>query len=147
MSSYSHGGWGHFGFAANDGISLTTSPTAFALAQDATVSRSQGVPDDSLLYEMLFELSAMATSGSTPTQVIYYLARDAAGTQPLTNVYIVDIVKALLVAAATGGCLQRMEVDYHSTDPQGANGYNTVYLIALVDQGTATAAAYLSWRA
>ena len=140
-------GWQRSGFAAKDAMSLTTSYVAHELTQDATVSRSQGVPDDAHLYDLCFEFSAMATSGTTPTQVSYYLARDSGGTQPLTEVFTLGIVKALGAAAATGGATQRMEVDFHSTSAVGASAYNSVYLIVLVDAGTATAAAYLNWRA
>jgi hypothetical protein len=88
----------------------------------------------------------MATSGATPTQVSFYLARDAAGTQPLTQVFTTPIIKALLAAAATGGARQKIEVDFHSTTPVGPTAFNEVYLIAKVDASTANAKAYLSWR-
>jgi len=146
MSDYNYGGWGHFGFASNDSIDLDTSYDDFVLGVDASVKRSQGIPDDAHIYDILFEFSSMATSGATPTQVSFYLARDAAGTQPLTQVFTTPIIKALLAAAATGGARQKIEVDFHSTTPVGPTAFNDVYLIAKVDASTANAKAYLSWR-
>ena len=143
MSTYN--GWSRSGFAAANAISLTTSYTAFVLEEVAAVKRSQGVPDDAHLYDILFELSAMATSGSTPTSVSFYIARDAAGTKPLTQAQTANIVKALGAAAATGGAQARLEVDFHSTLPVGGNAFNSLYLIAKLDAATATSQVYLNW--
>jgi hypothetical protein len=146
MSDYNYGGWGHFGFAANDSIDLDTSYDEFILEKDASVKRSQGIPDDAHIYDILFEFSSMATSGATPTQVSFYLARDAAGTKPLTQIFTTSIIKALGAAAATGGARQKVEVDFHSTSPVGPSKFNSIYVIAKVDASTADATAYLSWR-
>jgi|TARA_R110000796_G_scaffold111874_5_gene223367 hypothetical protein len=147
MSDFSVDGWGRSGFAAVDGASLTTSFTAHAVGKDASVHRSQGVPDDGQLFDILFELTAMSATAPSPTSLTFYVARDAAGTQPLTDAFTVNIVKALLAAAVTGGARTRLKVDFHSMSAQGANGYNTLYVIAKVDQATATGTVYLNWRA
>lgn len=147
MSDFSVDGWGRSGFAAVDGASLTASFSAHAVGKDASVPRSQGVPDDGQLYDILFELTAMSATAPSPTSLTFYVARDAAGTQPLTDAVTVNIVKALLAAAVTGGARTRLKVDFHSMSAKGANGYNTLYVIARVDAVTATATVYLNWRA
>ena len=141
-----HNGWNHFGFAAKDAISLSTTLAVHELTEDTSVKRSNGVPDDCHLYDILFELSAMNTSGATPSQVSFYLARDVAGAKPLTEIFTVNIVKTLGAASATGGATKRVEIDFHATPGVGPAAYNSIYVIAAVDQSTATATAYLSWR-
>ena len=82
-----------------------------------------------------------------PTTITWYLARDAAGTQPVTGIFSTPITKALGVAAATtGGLYAKIENDFHSLDGQGPGGINAIYFIAKTDAGTATATAMLSWR-
>jgi len=146
MSDYNYGGWGHFGFAAKDAASLTASYTANTLGQEANISRSQGVPDDAHLYDILFELSSMATGAGAPSSVSFYIARDSGGTQPLTQVHTATIVKALGGASATGGAHALIQADFHSTSGVGPTAYNTLYVIARLDTGTATSDVFLSWR-
>jgi len=147
MSDFCYSGWGLFGFAAKDGASLTASYTANTLGTESGIARSIGVPDDAHLYDILFEFSAMPTGAGAPTSISFYLARDAAGTQPLTAVHTVNIVKALGAAAATGGARAVLAVDFHSTTAVGKNEYNDLHLISLLDVGTATTDVLLSWRA
>ena len=102
MSDYNYGGWGHYGFAANDNGTITASYTALTLGQVAGITRSQGVPDDAHLYDILFELSSMVTGAGAPGNISFYLARDSAGTKPLTPILTAPIVTALGAAVATG---------------------------------------------
>jgi hypothetical protein len=146
MSDFSNGGWGTIGFAANDEALLTASYVAFLVGKDAAVKRSQGIPDDGHIYDVLFELSVMSAVAPSPTEISFYIARDAAGTMPLTEVYTVPIVKALLAAAVTGGARQRVEVDFHSKVPVGARQFNDLYVIAKLDAVTATAIIRVNWR-
>lgn len=146
MSDFAYGGWGQMGFAAHAAASLSTTFTAFVLEKDAAVARSQGVPDDGQLFDILFELTAMSATAPSPTSLTFYVARDAAGTQPLTNAFTVNIVKAMLAAAVTGGAYQRLEVDFHSRAGVGPRKFNSLYLIAKVDQATATGRVCMSWR-
>lgn len=148
MSDYNYGGWGHYGFAAHAGASndLDGSYDDFAVGQVAGIARSQGVPDDAHLYDILFELSDMATGAGAPSAVSFYLARDSAGTQPLTQVHTATIVKALGGASAVGGAHALIQADFHSTSGVGPTAYNTLYVIARLNTGTATPNIYLSWR-
>ena len=148
MSDYNYGGWGHYGFAANDNGTITASYTALTLGQVAGITRSQGVPDDAHLYDILFELSSMVTGAGAPGNISFYLARDNAGTKPLTPILTAPIVTSLGADVATGGAHANIEVDFHSTSGVGPTAYNTLYLIVRHD-GSAddvTADVFLSWR-
>lgn len=148
MSDYNFGGWGHFGFAAHDDAALDTTyaGNVFTLGEVATIKRSQGIPDDAHLYDITFELSSMPTGAGAPSKISFYLARDSGGTKPLTQVKTVDIVKTLVATSATGGAQANIEVDFHSTSGVGPTLYNTIYIVAKVDAGSASADIYLSWR-
>lgn len=149
MSDFCYDGWGRFGFAAApDSSTLAATYAAYAMGEEAAVIRSQGVPDDAHLYDIVFELTSMATGAGAPSQVSFYLARDSAGTKPLTEIYTVDIVKALGAAAATGGARQLIAADFHSLAGVGPRAFQDLYLIAKHDaaSGTSGMQAYLSWR-
>lgn len=147
MPDYQFGGWSRYGFAAKAAMSLTTSYQGLALGEDAAVKRSKGAPDDSHLYDILFEFTTLPTGAGSPSQVSFYLARDAAGTQPLTPVMTATITRALGSAAATkGGAYAKVEADFHAIPGVGPDQYNDLYLVVKLDAGTATANAYQSWR-
>jgi hypothetical protein len=145
--SYEYAGWSRRGMAADDSQALTTTYTAYTVGTNANVARSSGFPDDCFLHDIRFQLSAMATTGTIPTQVWFYIALDAAGTKPLTNIYKVDIVKALGATAATGGCRQIIELAVNHDDYTGPLNRGDLYVIARMDQGTATAKTVVNWLA
>ncbi|MDF1699572.1 MAG: hypothetical protein P1V36_00230 [Planctomycetota bacterium] len=146
MGNHSNSGWSRRGYAADDDASLTTSYLAVAVGTNSAVARSSGFPDDCHIYDVTFELSAMPTSSGIPTKLTFYIARDSGGTQPLTPVYEVDIVKALGAVAATGGAYQRVEAEVWSDDYTGPLERGDLYVVAKVDVGTATAETRVKWR-
>ena len=148
MSDYNYGGWGHYGFAAADDQTITASYTAISLGQVAGISRSQGVPDDAHLYDIVFELTSLASGAGAPSNISFYVARDSGGVKPLTSIITAPIVTALGGGGTTGGAHALIQADFHSTSGVGPTAYNTLYLIVRHD-GSAdnvTADIFLSWR-
>ena len=150
-NTHSHDGWTRAGFAAKVSASLTATYQAFELKSESTIKASSGVPaHDALLVQLSIELSAMANAVPplSPSKVFFYVSRDEAGTQPLTPVFDVDILKTRGSASATtGGVVQKLGYMWNRLTRTDSDDDNSLWLQAKVDALTATGLIRMPWRA
>jgi hypothetical protein len=153
MPRTQHDGYTNNGFAYAEALSLTTSYSYNELTKAAQGDGSQGLKFDSTIKSVLLELAAMATDGTGPQQAEFYFSRNAAGTLPISQIFVATIWKAGGALAATGCVDQEVDVEYHAISRDGVtydadDPGDSVWLAIRLDQGTATATrAYGNWRA
>ena len=129
------------GFSYGTG-SLSSSFVAIAVAKDTTnESKSQSVPNKSLLDKVRFSLNTIAGSA---TQVVWYLAEDSLGKHALTPSQTTTIDTGL--SATTFGFISASLDGFPYRRTSKITTAGTMYLIAKTDAGTATGEVFIHWR-
>lgn len=129
------------GFSYAHALALTTSYQVAAIGVHPAEERAEAVPQRGILEHVELEVSAIAGGATT---VSVYLAHDAAGDRPASNVVVVTLVVGVTTATAGGGVGDLGEQVYFQPD-DGVIG--ALYLIAKTNAGTCTASFRLHWRA
>jgi len=135
---------GRPGFSYANAVSLTAVYSIIPVTVDVANSPlSSAVPGYCSLEDVTFSLSAIAGGPATMT---FYLARDAAGDYPITpegnSVIVLGDTTATLGGAA-------IIIDRKHLNPQeaGVDVAGSLYVVAKLAAGTATANVYLNWTA
>lgn len=140
--SANYGGWLRKGFSQASGVSLTTTPIAALLGgADATYPRADRVPGDAELRRLVFRLSSI----SGATAVSFFLARDAAGDEPVT-VTQTETIQTGLATVTDGFVLANLDEDFLLYDTPAPGADVPLYVIAWANTGTAQADVFLHWR-
>ena len=133
-----------FGFSGHAGTVIGTSYASFACSTSADASMAQAAAFPNSCRVVSIEITGTRT-GSTAS-VTAYLARDAAGKYPLTNVDTYTF-PTLASGANDKGYTINVETDVH----YGSDSVlGTVYVIALVNANELTAVTArirVNWRA
>jgi len=139
-----YNGWRNTGYTGDSAVSLDTSFAVTALTGgDATVGGSS-IPTVCNLQNIEFEL----TSISSATSVTMYLARDSVGDYPITPSVGSGATQNISVGITSGkgSVMYTIEYDYKHFSAVSNSTSGTLYLVAKVDAGSATAQVRLNWR-
>jgi hypothetical protein len=142
MSNYN--GWRRLGHTADSGVSLSNTFAVTALTgSDATLGGSD-IPTVGNLQNIEFEL----TSISTAVSVTMYLARDSVGDYPITPSVGSGATQNINtgITSGKGSVIFTIEYDYKHFAGVSNSTAGTIYLVAKVNAGSATAQVRLNWR-
>jgi len=142
MSNYN--GWRRLGHTADSSVSLGTSFAVTALTgSDATLGGSD-IPTVGNLQNIEFELTSISTAAS----VTMYLARDSVGDYPITPSVGSGATQNINegITSGKGSVIFTIEYDYKHFAGVSNSTAGTIYLVAKVNAGSATAQVRLNWR-
>lgn len=130
---------GQIGYSYGHQQALTDAYSVKACTTVAEDARSLALPQKCVLDRIEVELASVVTGVS----ITAYLAHDAAGDRPASNPVTVTFA-AGVTTAAKGGCVIELdELPYVQPD-DGVD--DTLYVVAKLNAGTATASFRIVWR-
>lgn len=140
-----YNGWRNTGYTGDSAVSLTGTFAVTALTGgDANVG-GMNIPAVCNLQNIEFEL----TSISGATSVTMYLARDSVGDYPITPAGGSGATENINagITSGKGSVVYTIEYDYKHFSNVSNTTAGTIYLVAKVNTGSATAQVRLNWRA
>lgn len=141
--------WRTQGFAYSNNASLTDSQTVHAVARDATNSALSGdFPANCYIDSIEIFLTGMST-GTAPTEVTMYLARDSTGDIAITPGGTTGAAQTIETGftANTGSVVYTVASDFNFDSNTGYTcTRGTLYAVIKLDGGTATADVRVNWR-
>jgi len=140
-------GWARAGFAYKNAASLTDSFTAHACTEDTTNSaQSSSFPRTCNVQSVELELSSIAGGA---TSVTLFLARDSGGDVGVTPGSTSGATQTIQVGATTatdGTTVFSIDSDIHFDSGVANATAGTLYAVAKLNAGTATANIRVNWR-
>ena len=138
MSIFSYS---RFGFSGKAVAGLTASVQVFACGTDAALPQSVPFPRSATVTSVELELTSLSSS---PATVTMFLARDAAGDRPLTDAMTKAILPGKSNPGSAGGVRFDVDFDVHYDASSTAD---IIYIVVVLNVGTANAVVRVNWRA